>query len=196
MTTLVNGGRQRIPLDRIAIGDNVRELDADHVDALAASIKLRGLVVPVIVRAAGDDYELVAGYHRVAAHKKLGEANIDAEIRDVDTEHADRAIENVARKQLNPYEEAQAVRAMLADGRLTEDGAAQALGWSRARVTARIKLLELPERAQQLVGAGTIPLSAVDQLRAIGQVSPELLEAVIDFLADGNEWAAERLTRE
>jgi ParB/Sulfiredoxin domain len=112
ITTLVNGGRQRIPLDRIAIGDNVRELDADHVDALAASIKLRGLVVPVIVRVAGDDYELVAGYHRVAAHKKLGEANIDAEVRDVDTEHADRAIENVARKQLNPYEEAQAVRAI------------------------------------------------------------------------------------
>ena len=81
-------------------------------------------------------------------------------------------------------------------GRLTEDGAAQALGWSRARVTARIKLLELPERAQRLVGAGAIPLSAVDQLRAIGQVSPELLEAVIEFLADGNEWAAERLTRE
>ena len=104
MTTLVNGGRQRIPLDRIAIGDNVRELDADHVDALAASIKLRGLVVPVIVRVAGDDYELVAGYHRVAAHRKLGEANIDAEVRDVDSEHADRAIENVARKQLNPYE--------------------------------------------------------------------------------------------
>ena len=85
---------------------------------------------------------------------------------------------------------------MLADGRLTEAGAAQALGWSRARVTARIKLLELPERAQRLVGAGAIPLSAVDQLRAIGQVSPELLEAVIEFLADGNEWAAERLTRE
>jgi hypothetical protein len=82
------------------------------------------------------------------------------------------------------------------DKGLTEDGAAQALGWSRARVTARIKLLDLPERAQQLVGAGTIALSAVDQLRAIGQVSPELLEAVIDFLADGNEWAAERLTRE
>ena len=85
MTTLVNGGRQRIPLDRIAIGDNVRELDADHVDALAASIKLRGLLVPVIVRVAGDDYELVAGFHRFAAHKKLGEAYIDAEVRDVDS---------------------------------------------------------------------------------------------------------------
>ena len=84
---------------------------------------------------------------------------------------------------------------MLADG-LTEDGAAQALGWPKARVTARMKLLELPERAQQLVGAGTVALSAVDQLRAIGNVSPPLLDAVVDFLCDGNEWAGERLARE
>ena len=84
---------------------------------------------------------------------------------------------------------------MLARG-LTEDGAAQALGWSKARVTARIKILELPERAQQLIGAGAIALSAVDQLRAIGTVAPELLDAVIAYLDDGNAWAAERLTRE
>jgi hypothetical protein len=62
---------------------------------------------------------------------------------------------------------------------LTEDGAAQALGWPKQRVTARVKLLELPEQAQQLTGQGVIPLSAVEQLRSIGQVSPELLEAVI-----------------
>ena len=81
---------------------------------------------------------------------------------------------------------------MLARG-LSEDGAAQALGWSKARVTARMKILELPERAQQLIGADAIALSAVDQLRAIGTVAPELLEAVIAYLDDGNEWAAERL---
>jgi len=79
---------------------------------------------------------------------------------------------------------------------LTEDGAAQALGWPKQRVTARVKLLELPEQAQQLTGQGVIPLSAVEQLRSIGQVSPELLEAVIAYLGDGNEWAAERLSRE
>jgi hypothetical protein len=45
------------------------------------------------------------------------------------------------------------------DRGLTEDGAAQALGWPKARVTARVKVLELPERAQQLVGDGVIPLS-------------------------------------
>ena len=84
---------------------------------------------------------------------------------------------------------------MLAAG-LSEDGAAQALGWPKARVTARVKLLELPERAQELVGAGVVALSAVDQLRAIGKVSPPLLEALIEYLCDGNEWAAERLARE
>ena len=53
----------------------------------------------------------------------------------------------IARLQLDPAEEAAAVKAMLDKG-LTENGAAQALGWTKARVTARVKLLELPERAQ------------------------------------------------
>ena len=82
------------------------------------------------------------------------------------------------------------------DRGLTEDGAAQALGWPKSRVTARVKILELPERAQQLIGEDVIPLAAVDQLRAIGTVAPELLDAVIAYLDDGNAWAAERLTRE
>jgi hypothetical protein len=59
-----------------------------------------------------------------------------------------------------------------------------------------VKILELPERAQQLIGDGTIALAAVDQLRAIGTVAPGLLDAVIAYLDDGNAWAAERLTRE
>src|SRR5215204_6850193 len=82
------------------------------------------------------------------------------------------------------------------DRPLTVDGAAQALGWPKARVTARVKLLELPERAQQLIGDGMIALSAIDRLRAIGTVAPKLLDAVIAYLDDGNAWAAERLARE
>jgi hypothetical protein len=101
----------------------------------------------------------------------------------------------ITRKQLNAYEEAKAVRAMLDRG-LTQDGAAQALGWPKTRVTARVKILELPERAQQLIGEDVIHLAAVDQLRAIGTVAPELLDAVIAYLDDGNAWAAERLARE
>jgi hypothetical protein len=100
----------------------------------------------------------------------------------------------IARKQLNALEEARAVRAMLQRG-LSEDGAAQALGWAKARVTARVKILELPEAAQQLVGEGVIALGAVDNLLAVGRVSAELLDALVAYVEE-NRWAADRLSRE
>jgi hypothetical protein len=84
---------------------------------------------------------------------------------------------------------------MLVNG-LTDDGSAQALGWPKARVTARMRLLELPDAAQQMVGVGTIPVSSVEQLRRIGHVSPALLDALIAYLGDGHQFAAERLARE
>ena len=201
MATRITASDPTAQLEEIHVADNVRALDPEHVRALAGSIRLQGMLVPVVVRPAladvalgGWKYQLVAGFHRVAAAAELHLNEVPVVIREADTEAA-AATENITRKQLNAYEEAHAVRAMLADG-LTEDGAAQALGWPKARVTARMKLLELPERAQQMIGAGTIALSAVDQLKAIGSVSPALLDALIEYLADGNEWAAERLARE
>jgi hypothetical protein len=161
--------------------------------------------VPVLVAVAegdavdqGYEYELIAGFHRHAAVAKLQYAAIDAVVREHnrDGEGAEvaaaRATENIARKQLNAYEEALAVKAML-DRNLTEDGAAQALGWPKARVTARVKLLQLPETAQRLVGDSVIPLACVDTLREIGEVSVPVLDAVVDYVADGNDWVVEHL---
>jgi ParB/RepB/Spo0J family partition protein len=193
-TTTQETGRH-IALVDIRVPDNVRDLDPEHVKALAGSIGLQGMLVPVVVRNDGEGFELVAGFHRVAAARSLGLTAVPVVIREAQTEDADRAVENITRKQLNPYEEAKAVRAMLERG-LTEDGAALALGWPKQRVTARVKVLELPERAQQLIGEGVIHLAAVDQLRAIGAVAPDLLDAVVAYLDDGNAWAAERLMRE
>ena len=194
-TTATHETGRRVALGEIRVPENVRALDPEHVKALAGSIKLQGMLVPVVVRDDGHGFELVAGFHRIAAAKTLGLADVRVVVRDVDTEDADRAVENITRKQLNPYEEARAVKAMLDRG-LTEDGAAQALGWPKNRVTARVKILDLPERAQQLIGEDVFHLAAVDQLRAIATVAPELLDAVIAYLDDGNAWAAERLTRE
>lgn len=95
---------------------------------------------------------------------------------------------------MNAYEEAIAVKAMLDRG-LTEQGAAQALGWPAQRVAARVKLLELPEKAQATVGAGVLPLSYVDTLRAIRQVSAEVLELLVDFV-DANEGYVDQLQRD
>ena len=122
--------RQRVAIDRIATPANVRELDSEHVDALAASIKLRCLLVAVIVRPLGE----ASSRGRLSPVRGAPAARqeyIDVDVRDAEGEDADRAMENIARKQLDAHEEARAVEAMLDDG-LTEDGAAQALGWPKA----------------------------------------------------------------
>jgi ParB family chromosome partitioning protein len=115
-----------IALEQIRHDANVRELAGDDVDALAGSIALLGQITPAIVRPDGNDYVLIAGHKSYAALQKLGHREIRAEVRSGDGEHSERAAENIVRTQLNPYEEARAVAAMLANG-LTEDGAAQAL---------------------------------------------------------------------
>jgi ParB/RepB/Spo0J family partition protein len=184
---------QLIALDQIRADQNVRELADEDVVALAGSIELLGQITPAIVRPDGDGLLLVAGHKRYLALKHLGRDHIRAEVRSAEAEHSERAAENIVRSQLNPYEEAKAVAAMLDRG-YTEDGAAQALGWAKARVTARVKLLALPEAAQRLVGAGAVGLSAVDHLLAIGKVSAPLLDAVVHYVGQpGNTWAADHL---
>ena len=107
------------------------------------------MLVPVVVRDDGDGFELVAGFHRIAAARSLGLADVPVVVRDAETEDADRAVENITRKQLNPYEEAKAVKAMLDRG-LTEDGAAQALGWPK---TPRDRAREDPRAARARAAA-------------------------------------------
>jgi ParB family chromosome partitioning protein len=96
--------QQHARLDSIRVPENVRELDPNHVEVLARSIALQGVLVPVVVRPSDGGFELVAGFHRVAAALQLGLSEIPAVIREGETEHADRAVENITRKQLNPYE--------------------------------------------------------------------------------------------
>jgi ParB/RepB/Spo0J family partition protein len=180
--TAASVGELRLALDDIVVRDNVRELDIEHVENLAQSIALRGVLVPLIVRATDDGWELVAGYHRIAACRQLGLDDVPVVVREREGSSADSAAENVTRKQLSPLEEARAVQAMLDEG-YTTDGVAQALGWSRQLVTARAKILRLPAVGQQLVGTGEIPVSAIDTLLEIGSVSPAIAQTVVDAIA-------------
>ena len=197
-TTQTAGIVQMIALSEIRHDQNSRQqLAPDEVEALASSIALLGQLSPVSVRPdveTGTGFLLIAGHKRYAALEQLGHTEIRAEVRpDGGSETAERAAENLVRSPLNSYEEALAVAAMLGKG-FTEDGAAKALGWPKQRVTARIKLLELPERAQQLTGQGVIPLSAVEELRQIGQVSSQLLDVLVEHVAsDDGRWVAREL---
>ena len=177
-------GELRLALDEILVRENVRELDDAHVDNLAQSIALRGLLVPLIVRPTDAGYELVAGYHRFAACGKLDLPDAPVVVRDKEGSSADSAAENVTRKQLTPLEEAKAVQAMLDEG-YTLEGAAQALGWTRQLTTARAKILKLPEVGQALVGAGEIPVSAIDTLLAVADVSPQIADVICTSIGAG-----------
>ena len=178
-------GELRLSLDDIHVRENVRDLDPGHVDALAQSIALRGLLVPLIVRHTDRGYELVAGYHRIAACRQLGHHDAPVVVRDHEGSSADSASENVVRKQLTPLEEARAVQAML-DEHYTLDGAAQALGWTRQLTAARAKILKLPLIAQELVGSGEIPVSGVEHLLTVATASAPLAQAVAEAIAAGD----------
>ncbi len=88
-------GDLRLALDQILVRDNVRDLDEAHVDSLAQSIALRGLLVPLIVRPTEAGYELVAGHHRLAACRKLDLPDAPVVVRDTEGSSADAAAENV-----------------------------------------------------------------------------------------------------
>jgi hypothetical protein len=101
MSTTITSTRQ-VALEQIHTPENVCALDEAHVKALAASIALEGVLVPLVVRERGDGFELVAGFHRMAAAtslglaaaSSLGLAEVPVVIRQADSEDADRAVEN------------------------------------------------------------------------------------------------------
>ena len=95
MTSTIDEAGRRIAVEEIRVPENVRALDDAHVQALAGSIALQGILVPLVVRDDGDGFELVAGFHRIAAARSLGLADVPVVVRDADTEDADRAVENI-----------------------------------------------------------------------------------------------------
>jgi ParB/RepB/Spo0J family partition protein len=173
-----------VHIDLIDTGENSRELDPEHVKALAASIALRGLIVPLLVSANGERFTLIAGHHRYAACRSLDLQDVEITVREQTGTSADSAAENVVRKSLTPLEEARAVKNMLDEG-YTLEGAATVLGWSAKLVGARARILELPETAQRLLGSGELPVSSVATLEKIAAASPALCQTVVQAVADG-----------
>jgi len=186
-----NSDTLTIRLDRLFVPDNVRELDEEFIARLERSVKARGKIIsPVEVIDAdpavhGDayGYVLVAGFRRAEVASRLGHETIPGVYGDAEHEHTDRAVENIVRKDLNPYEEAIAIKRILEEGK-SEDQAAELLGMTKHLVTRRVKLLELPDSAQRLVGDGTLTLATVDPMRTIAQASPALLDAAIEYITE------------
>lgn len=149
-----------LPID--SVRPNPRQprqvFDEDALAELVFSIREIGLLQPVVVRAVGDGYELIAGERRLRASREAGLTAIPAIIRATDDEDLlrDALLENLHRANLNPLEEAAAYQQLLSDFGCTQDELARRIGRSRPQVTNTLRLLKLPPEVQLRVAAGVL----------------------------------------
>jgi ParB family chromosome partitioning protein len=150
-----------LPVDLIAPNPQQprRNFDEEPLVALAESLKQRGVLQPVLVRPVpGGTYELIAGERRWRAAQLAGLESIPAMVRPHDdAESLELAlIENMAREDLNPLEEARAVAALVEDLGLTREDVGRRVGRSRVAISNLLRLLELPDEALALIEDGTL----------------------------------------
>ncbi len=136
-----------------------RSFDEAALEALAGSLRERGVLQPVLVRpVAGGTYELVAGERRWRAAQIAGLEHVPALVRDRDDAEALEValIENMAREDLNPVEEARACAALVEELGLTRESVGLRVGRSRVAVSNLLRLLDLPDEALALLERGDL----------------------------------------
>ncbi len=144
--------------DLIANKDQPRtSFDEIALEELASSIRIKGVLQPLLVRAKGKKYEIIAGERRFRAAQLAGLDEVPVIVREFsDQETLEIAlIENLQREDLNPLEEARGYKNLLEFG-ITQDEAAQAVGKARSTVTNALRLLNLSPNAQQALQEATI----------------------------------------
>lgn len=168
--------------------------DEEKLQELAASIKEFGVVQPVVVRKKGRSYELVAGERRLRAAGLAGLTKVPAIVKDYDDAKMMEIalIENIQRHDLNPIEEAQGLRRLMQEFKLTQEQTAEKVGRSRSAVTNLLRLLNLPEQVQKQIINGVLTMGQAKQL--LGLPKPEQMCEVAEAII-ANGWSS-RMTEE
>ena len=164
---------------------------------LAESIKVRGVIQPILVRpVSGTQYEILAGERRWRAAKMAGLNEVPVIIRQVtdDAALAIGLIENIQREDLNAMEEAAGIQRLVDEFRLTHEEAARAVGRSRSAVTNLLRLLELSKPVQDMVMDGQLDMGHARAL--LGLAKSRQVELANQIAARGlSVREAERLAR-
>jgi ParB family chromosome partitioning protein len=156
-----------------------REFDPEAMRELADSIRSEGLLQPIVVRAAGAKYQLIAGERRWRACQLLGLKMIPARV--VEASDASSAvmtlIENLQRQDLNPIEEALGYASLFRDFSLTQEAVAERVGKGRATVANALRLLALDREVQGYLAKGLLSTGHAKVLLALSEPGPRLLLA-------------------
>jgi len=164
-------GMVELDIDRIQRGKyQPRQVfEPESLQELADSIRVQGIVQPIVVRPEGQHFELVAGERRWRAAQLAGLQKVPAVIRELDSKSAAAIalIENIQREDLNPLEEAQAFLRLIEEFDLTHQQVADSVGRSRATVSNLLRLLDLAEPVKQQVNQGLLNMGHARALLAL-----------------------------
>ncbi|MGH8502995.1 MAG: ParB/RepB/Spo0J family partition protein [Gammaproteobacteria bacterium] len=182
------GGELRhLPVESIRRGKYQprASLRPEALEELADSIKVQGLVQPVVVRAVGDGYELIAGERRWRAAQMAGLDAIPALVKAIPDQAAAAMslIENIQREDLKPLEEAQSFNRLIEEFDLTHQQVADAVGRSRAAVTNYLRLLELSAPVRRLLDEGRLEMGHARALLSLK--GDQQLQAARHIVAKG-----------
>jgi ParB family chromosome partitioning protein len=150
------GSLREIPIEQIT--PNPRQprarIDEERFAELVESVRRDGIVQPVLVRGVGQGWELIAGERRWRAAREAGLATVPAVVREADDRDSLLLglVENVAREDLSPIEEARAYAVLIDEFGLSLGEVAERVGRSKPAVSNRIRLLELPEDVLAMIG--------------------------------------------
>ena len=136
-----------------------RRFEPEATAGLASSVKQQGLLQPIVVRPrAAGGYELIAGERRWRAAREAGLETVPAVVRDADDRDSLllALVENVAREQLSPVEEARAYASLVDEFELSLGEVAERVGRSKPAISNRLRLLELPEEVLWMVARGEL----------------------------------------
>lgn len=161
------------------------------MEELAASVRQYGVLQPILVRPAGDGYEIVAGERRYRGAKLAGLKEIPAIVRVFNPlEMAEVAIiENVQREDLNVIEEARAYQVLMDRFGLTQAELSEKVGASRSHIANILRLLALPKKVQESLLQGVLLMGQARPLLALS--TPELVQKAADHIAGHNLSARE-----
>ena len=158
-------------------------MDPTSLEELAASIRVQGLMQPILVRPVGDDrYEIIAGERRWRSAQRGGLAEVSTLIREIPDEAAlaMALIENIQRENLNPLEEALGLQRLIDEFAMTHQQAADAVGRSRPAASNLLRLLQLAPPAQELLMRGEIDMGHARALLPLaGALQVQLAQRVV-----------------
>ena len=172
-----------------------RDFDKAALEQLAQSIREAGVLSPILVVENGSRYRIVAGERRFRASRLAGLSTVPCIVRSMTTEQQMEAalIENIQREDLNPIEEATAIRSLMQECGYTQEQAAKKLGKSRPAVANILRLLNLPQAIMDMVIAGDLSAGHARVLAGLEAQSRQL-ELAHQCVVHG--WSVRRLEEE